>query len=466
MQSRVFVADWARGCGVGRQLLTVLESESTLEIGHFRPSGSEEASRRRLQAKLEEFQPHGIVVALDNSGGDGTRALLHSLRSVTPSTAVLVALATDSPGKIMDLLERGAVDFLLAPFHPADVVTRVTRYLRPNDTQRLVQSLNAKLGLKQLVGESRAFVAVIRRIERIAACNATVLISGGTGTGKELCARAIHYLSPRRNHPFVPVNCGAIPRELIENELFGHERAAYTGASAASEGLVQQADGGTLFLDEIDGLPASTQVVLLRFLQEKEYRRLGSPRLWHSDVRVLAATNADPEETLESGRIREDLYYRLNVIPLELPPLADRSEDIPLLAKHFLDKCARESGRLEMHLADDALRVLMTHDWPGNVRELEHVIERAVALGCGTVVRAADIQLPRKGCAPAKSESFREAKARVVARFERSYIKNLLGIHKGNITKAALAARKNRRAFFELIRKYGIDPGHFRPSSA
>ncbi|HWX40334.1 MAG TPA: sigma-54 dependent transcriptional regulator [Blastocatellia bacterium] len=332
------------------------------------------------------------------------------------------------------------------------------------DNDRLTHKLKEKHGLKRLVGESQAFLAEMNKIPRIAGCDATVLISGETGTGKELTARAIHYLSSRADKPFVPVNCGAIPIELAENELFGHERGAFTGAWERHPGLIGEAHGGTLFLDELDCLPLLAQVKLLRFLQEKEYRALGSSKAYKADVRIITSANIDFEEAMKTGKVRPDLYYRLNVLSLRLPPLRERRQDIPLLARYFLARYAAEFAKAPLELSGDLLQRLMAYDWPGNVRELQHTIERAVAISDGPVIQDADLPLP--GAAPIRGpESFQEAKARAIAEFERGYIEGVLKIADGNITRAAKAARKNRRSLRLLIRKHKIDVNAFRPDA-
>jgi len=313
-----------------------------------------------------------------------------------------------------------------------------------------------------MVGESPIFLEETKKIPIVAKCGASVLISGETGTGKEMCARSIHYLSPRANKPFIPFNCGAIPTDLVENELFGHVQGAFTGASTPQQGLIHEADSGTLFLDDIDCLPLLSQVKLLRFLQEKEYRQLGSAKMCQADVRVIAATNTDLEAAVEEGELRSDLYYRLNVIPITLPPLRDRREDIPLIALHFLNKYETEFDKQLTGFASEALQTFMLYDWPGNVRELEHVVERAVLFSEQTVIGEVDIILPHQK-APACNASFKEAKADVISRFEKDYIERLLHAHQGNITKAAQAAQKNRRAFWQLIRKHQIDVQTFKP---
>ncbi len=273
------------------------------------------------------------------------------------------------------------------------------------------------------------------------------------GNSSSLCALRF-FLSP--------VNCGAIPVDLVENELFGHRKGAYTGAHESRNGLISEANGGTIFLDEIDCLPLSAQVKLLRFLNDKDYRQLGSTEVIRSDVRVIAASNIRLDLAVNENRFRRDLYYRLNVIPLSLPPLRERREDIPLLARHFLEKRTIEAGRDLDDFSIGAMRKLMLYDWPGNVRELENVIERAVVFAKGTSIDSADIVLAESHEEDG-TESFQNAKAKVVERFERGYIRSLLLCHEGNISRASKTAGKNRRVFWELIRKYGIDVQGFKP---
>ncbi len=336
---------------------------------------------------------------------------------------------------------------------------------RAHGGEGIVRCLQEELGLQKLIGRSPPFVEAVQRIQPMARCDATVLIRGETGSGKEVLARAIHYLSCRSLGPFVPVNCGAIPLELIENELFGHERAAYTGASTPQRGLIREAESGTLFLDEVDCLTPTAQIKLLRFLEDKEYRPLGSPKCLSADVRLIAATNADLAEKRRQGDLREDLYYRLDVLPLELPPLRDRHEDIPLLARHFLAAAADELGRPAPELTAEVLDALLHHDWPGNVRELKHVMERSVVFAEDRKqIRLCDAQLPAAP-RPAEQPSFKQAKARVVEGFERSFIEDKLLVYDGNVSRAARAAGKDRRAFWELMRKHHIDAARFRVAS-
>jgi DNA-binding NtrC family response regulator len=317
---------------------------------------------------------------------------------------------------------------------------------------------------RQLIGQSPIFLQQVQKIPLIASCEANVLIVGETGTGKELYARAIHYGSARAGRPFMPVNCGAIPADLVENELFGHIRGAFTSASSLQVGLIEEANGGTLFLDEIDCLPVHAQVKLLRFLQEKEYRPLGSSRMRRADVRVVAASNLNLEEAVDTGKVRQDLFYRLNIISLTLPPLRDRREDIPLLARHFLAKYSREFDSQVRDFSDEAMDMLMVYSWPGNVRELEHAVERAIVMCTRPLIQASDIVLSNQAVA-GKRDSLREAKAKEIERFEKNYIQGVLSACRGNITRAAQISQKNRRAFWQLIQKYRIDVSRFKPAS-
>lgn len=444
--------------GLGPSLQAILEASGL---------GAVDLRRPEPHAGFDlETAPPLIFAVLGPAMLDRAPALLQSLARQAPGVPIVAVLPGADPDAIFDLLQAGVHDFLAPPLRRCDVLPRVRRLLlRTAPEEAGVAGLKEKLGLRHLVGESPAFLAAIQKIPLVARCDASVLISGETGTGKELFARAIHYLSPRSKSPFIAVNCGAIPTDLVENELFGHERSAYTGAATAQAGLIQEAQGGTLLLDEVDSLPLLAQVKLLRFLQEKEFRPLGSARTVKADVRVVAAANGDLEAAVAQGRFRQDLYYRLNVVPLALPALRERREDIPHLARHFLAKFAATMGQPALGLSAPALQSLLDYGWPGNVRELEHVIERAVVLSHGEpALRPDHVHLPR-AAGPARetqSVGFQEAKARAVAEFEAAYIRELLVLHQGNISRAARAAEKNRRAFFELIKKHGIDVRGFR----
>jgi two-component system, NtrC family, response regulator GlrR len=322
-----------------------------------------------------------------------------------------------------------------------------------------------------LIGTSKSFLQATGMIPILSASKATVLISGETGTGKELFARAIHYTSQRSRKPFVPVNCAALPDHLIENELFGHSKGAFTGALTEKLGLFHEADGGTLFLDEINSLSVTVQSKLLRVLQDQEFRPLGSTKSHKVNVKIIAATNTDLRFLVEGGKFREDLFHRLNVLSVVLPPLRERKEDIVLLAKHFLSVYGSEFSRSTVTFSSSAMSKLLNYPWSGNVRELEGVVHRAVAMSAGDILDAQDIDLPASEqeteAGPtmtlvsrgmlSSDISFQEMKAKVIEEFERAYLAELLSSHHGNISKAARVAQKERRAFQRLLQKHGLD---------
>ncbi|MEO7319575.1 MAG: sigma-54 dependent transcriptional regulator, partial [Chthoniobacteraceae bacterium] len=387
---------------------------------------------------------------------DDGRRLFQLATNVLPGVPIIAVIEGAEPRDVSEALEAGVSDFAIAPVRAGDLLPRIWRLLERRGEPEVTSEVTGRL-----MGRSPRFVSEVRKIPLIARCDSGVLVQGETGTGKELFARAIHEQSRRAGKMFVPVNCGAIPVELAESELFGYERGAFTGAHAAHPGVIQQAEGGTLFLDEISALPLLVQAKLLRFLQEKEYRPLGSSAVRAADVRVVAAGNVQLEQCVRDGTFRRDLFYRLNVIPVLLPPLRQRVDDIPLLAGFFLGKFTRDLGRPAMGFSPGAFEKLVRYEWPGNVRELEHVIERAVVFSNEPTLRACDIALPDEA-EETPEQSFRAAKARVVAQFERNYLSSLLAAHEGNITRAAHAAGKNRRALWELIRKHHIEVVPFR----
>jgi len=404
------------------------------------------------------FKPDVIFVLLGGESQQVASRACTTLQNRNRKTPLVVVTESRPPQALCELLDLGAADFLIAPLRAGEVVPRLLRLtglvgLR----ESVLNDLKDRLGLQQIIGKSEALQNEIAKTPKIARCDASVLITGETGTGKEMFARAIHYVSLRSNRPFVPVNCGALPVELVENELFGHESGAFTGATASAPGMIDEAEGGTLFLDEVDSLPPAAQVKLLRFLQEKEYRPLGSRQTKRADVRVIAATNVNFEQAMKTGKFRSDLYYRLNVISFCIPPLRERREDIPLLALHFLDKHAAESSGRVKGFSTTAIEKLMSHNWPGNVREFENVIRRTAISCAEPEIQADDVLLPAR-CAPDLDRSFKTLKARAVAEFEAAYIRQELASHAGNISQAASAAKKNRRAFWELMRKHRIKP--------
>lgn len=310
--------------------------------------------------------------------------------------------------------------------------------------------------LPGVVGHSPLMRAAAERVSLIAGTDVTCLVMGETGTGKELFARGIHYLSARKNGPFVPINCGAVPDQLFENELFGHVRGAYTDARSDERGLLAYAENGTVFLDEVDAISPNGQVKLLRVLQEREYRPVGSARMVPANVRIVAATNCNLYERVQARRFREDLYFRLNILDLRIPPLRDRLEDIPELADHYIREYAATYNRPFRPIESPAIDRLMKYDWPGNVRELQAVMQRVVLTAQGSTVTAADLDLPDGEPAAERQLTLKEAKSAAVAHFERRYLYSVLHRCSGNITRAAKMAGKERRSFQRLLRKHSI----------
>lgn len=391
-----------------------------------------------------------------------------------PRTPVLVFMdPLDDPG-LQSLMRCGAHD--VANLHACDeeLLLRIRRAVGhwPAHPQTRPAAPSPELPLcARLIGDSPVFAKLLSQLKRMARCDSGILLLGETGTGKEVCAQAIHYSSARAKGPWVAINCAAIPAELVEDELFGHVRGAYTHANANRHGLVQEAEGGTLLLDEIDALPLPSQAKLLRFLQEKEFRPVGSSRLQRADVRVIAASNHDLEQAVARGSFRQDLFFRLNVLTLRLPPLRERQQDIDALARCFFEEFRAEAAQPLQGMSPAALQKLRAHHWPGNVRELRNAVQRAILLAQGHTVQAADIELggaPQGGTdeadaqTPGSIDTFRSAKARVVQAFERQYLVQLLQQCEGNISQAARAASKNRRAFFELMRRHDIKAELYR----
>lgn len=325
-------------------------------------------------------------------------------------------------------------------------------------------SLKKKLVLKKILGRSRSIIALHEKIDQVASCDVSVLITGESGVGKELVARAIHYSSQRAGNPFVPVNCGAIPENLFESEIFGHTKGAFTDAVSAQKGVVSEAEGGTLFLDEIGTIVPYSQVKLLRLLQDKEYKPLGDSRSRQADVRIIAATNTDLLKLVNQGSFRDDLFYRLNIVSLHIPPLRERKADIPILVDHFLNKYAREYDKTPRSITKEAMNLFCSYSWPGNIRELENKVQQLVVTLTAPEINSSDIKLPagnftHSDCNP---KNFNEAKKKAIASFEKDYLVNLLSEHGGDVASAAKGAGKNRTALWNLLKKYNLSPKHFR----
>lgn len=457
-EAKVFLLELDAPTGLADSMRGILESSVNPRIQLLQGSVEIHGSPAEGKAPRDilKFNPDLIFLVLNAERLKPMDSLIRSLSAEQVKAPLIAVIDGAQQDEIIEMLKLGVVDFITPPFQPFDVLPRLWRIvLQQSRRETLTYSLKERLGLKQLVGESPLFLAEMRKIPLVAKCDSSVLITGETGTGKELFARAVHYLSPRSDKPFISVNCGAIPVDLVENELFGHTRGAYTGADSQQDGLISEAEGGTLFLDEIDCLPLASQVKLLRLLQEREYRKIGSPKSHAADVRVISATNINLEEAIEQGKFRKDLYYRVNIIPITLPPLRERKADILLLARHFLQRHCKEFSTEARDFSPEAVSKLLAYNWPGNVRELDNVVERSVVLAKQSVMSSFNVLLPETIPTPA-NESFQKAKAIVVQEFEKNYIRNCLVAHNGNISRAAKAAGKNRRAFWQLIRKHHI----------
>jgi len=398
--------------------------------------------------------------------------LLEFIKQNSINTEIIMMTAAGSVEAAVHAIKKGAYNYLTKPFEDIEKVAividkAIERYRLMLQIKHLERQSSSSCVYEGIIGRSRKMLEVFSIIDNVAVSSSTILIIGESGTGKEMVARAIHNRSNRRDKPFVVINCAAIPEQLLESELFGHKRGSFTGAVADKKALFEVGDGGTVFLDEVGEIPPSVQVKLLRVLQEGEIRSVGDVESHHVDVRLLAATNQDLIRAVKEGRFREDLYYRLNVISLILPPLRDRADDIPLLAYHFLEKCGNRTGRRVEKIAIDALQALQSYSWVGNVRELENVIERAVVLAANDTITARDLPphilgesfylLGEEGSEDLSQLAYREAKERTLESFNRAYLKSILRLAAGNISFAAEKAGMDRSNFKKLLKKYSVD---------
>ncbi len=383
--------------------------------------------------------------------------VLAQLKELQPELEALMLTAHSSIETAVEAMRRGAYDYLTKPFRSADLEIHVQKAFEKVQLQRREQQWLQQLSYEspryRLVGSSPAMRKVVALIEKVAATDATVLVRGATGTGKELVAQALHTNSPRRTRPLVTINCAALQENLLESELFGHEKGAFTGAVAAKPGLVEVAEGGTLFIDEIGEMAAGLQAKLLRVLEDGHYRRVGGTQEVHADVRVVAATNRDLAEEIKNGRFREDLFYRLNVVSIFLPPLCERREDIRELVEHFL--ATRQIGPLRSRVDPEAMKALRAYSWPGNVRELANVLERAEILAENHVITPEDLPENIVSAAPAASEE--PGDPRHLSEVERRHIQAILQQEKGNKVHAARILGISRRSLYRLIEKYRLE---------
>jgi len=402
-----------------------------------------------------------VLTDLKLPGMDGLE-LLAAIRRQNMNAPVIVMTAFGTIEVAVQAMKAGAIDFLLKPFsldHLMAIVQKglEVRALR-DENRKLREELGKRYEYDNIIGRSPAMQEIFATIERVAPSRATVLLAGESGVGKDLIARAIHFHSPRRDRPFVKINCTALPENLMESELFGYEKGAFTGANTTKPGKFEQADTGTVFLDEIGDVPASIQVKLLRILQEREFERLGSNKTRHIDVRVIAATNQDLRAALEQGTFREDLYYRLNVVPMNIVPLRDRKQDIPYLAEHFLHKYAAEAGNRLRTITPAAMNKLTAYHWPGNVRELENVIERSVVMCTGESLDAADIKLDNAPRPRSAGTEFTLPPGMTLDQYEQELIREALKRADGNKSQAARSLGLTRNALRYRLAQMGIEP--------
>jgi DNA-binding NtrC family response regulator len=450
--------------------ILVVDDERSIRVGLKGLLGKEGCDVSVAESGAEALQliaRHSFDVVLTDlrmPGVDGI-SLLKQLKDRHPETVVVTMTAYGSEKIAVEAMKAGAADYLVKPFDNEEVKILVRQVLEQcalrREVRQLRERLDAAFRFDNILGTSPAMQRVFDVIKKVAATDLTVLITGESGTGKEMIANALHQNSPRKGGPFIKVNCAALARELVESELFGHERGAFTGALAAREGKFEAADGGTIFLDEIGDMPLETQAKVLRVLQEREFERVGGNRTLTIDVRVIAATNKDLLRMVQESKFREDLFYRLNVVPIELPPLRERQEDIPLLVAHFLREVASRYGREPMTLSADAYGLLLTAPWLGNVRELKNVVEAAAVLSVGAEIQAADLRLYSQ---EQKSEAgfastFKEAKQQIVETFERDFISRALRRHHGNITRAAEEMGLHRQQLQQKIRELNLKGG-------
>ena len=412
-------------------------------------------------AKAQVFDLALVDLQLSNQDGI---SLMEQLHLIIPEMPVIILTAYGSIESAVEAMKRGAYSYITKPFDPRDLLLQIERAL---ENRRLTSEIKLLKGLLQqrydfanIVARSGKMQRVLEMVSQIAAMDSTVYIQGESGTGKELIARAIHLASHRKNKSFVAINCAALPEPLLESELFGHEKGAFTGAVRSTKGLFTQAHEGTIFLDEVGDIPLSTQTKLLRVLQERSFYPVGSDRLTEVDVRVIVATQKRLEDQVKQGLFREDLFYRIHVIPILLPPLRERKEDIPPLVEHFLKKFSQIMKKEVKGLTSLAMQRLMLHNWPGNVRELENTVEYGVALTQQDVITEDLILRTQGDISEQPLTSLKEAKDA----FERNYLVRLLELCEGNVSKAAALAGKYRADFYDLLKKHNISKTSYKKS--
>ena len=388
-------------------------------------------------------------------------SLMEEMHSINPYTPIIILTAHGSIESAVEATKKGAFNFLNKPFDPEELLLQIEKAMENqrlvSEVRRLQGLLKEKYDFKNIVARSEKMRRVLDLVSRIAGTDSTIYISGESGTGKEVIAKVIHLASERRDKPFVAINCAAIPETLLESELFGHEKGAFTNAIRSHGGLFVQSHQGTIFLDEIGDMSLPIQAKLLRVLQEKRFYPLGSERAVEVDVRLIVATNKDLEAEVKKGSFREDLFYRIHVVPIDLPPLRERKEDVPPLAEYFLKEISQRMKKDIKGISSMAMQKLMLYDWPGNVRELENTIEHAVAITQHDII-SEEIVLPTKDLPTEPLKPFKEA----VEDFKRGYLARLLEFTKGNVSRAAELAGRYRADFYNLVKKHNLKPEDFK----
>jgi DNA-binding NtrC family response regulator len=439
-----------------------------LESNSYEVDGAPSAEQALPLATVADL----ILTDLRLPGMDGL-AFISELHARGITAGIIVMTAHGSIETAVAAMKSGAAEFLQKPFSLDHLTTVVEKALAVqslrSENQRLRNQLDQRYQFDNIIGRSPAMREIFQTVERVAPTRATVLIAGESGVGKDMIARAIHQHSPRKNHAFVKINCTALPENLMESELFGYEKGAFTGATASKPGRFEQADKGTAFLDEIGDVPPNIQVKLLRILQERQFERLGSNLTRNVDVRVVAATNVDLRAALEQGRFREDLYYRLNVVPINVPPLRERKEDIPFLAMHFVSKLAGELNAAARDISPPAMDRLVSHSWPGNVRELENTIERSLVLSSSDVLEPADIRIEAPRTASGLNAGQQVPllpEGETLEHWEQMMIREALRRVNGNKSQAARLLGLTRNALRYRLSQMGIEPGAEEPETA
>jgi two-component system response regulator GlrR len=434
-----------------------------LESSGFVPAKAKSAEEALQKLKAETYDL--VLTDLRMAGMDGMD-LLGEVRIMDSDIPVIILTAHGSIPNAVEAMQKGAFSYLTKPFEDKELTIHVERALEKRRLQKKINNLQSlvedRFSFKNIVGKSRIMQSMFDQIVQVAPTESTILLTGESGTGKELTARAIHAHSHKSTGPFIAVNCGAIPENLLENELFGHAKGAYTGAETSQVGYFSRADGGTIFLDEIGETPLPVQVKLLRVLQEKEFEPIGSDRSIKVDVRIIAATNQDLERAVNQGKFREDLYYRVHVIPINVPPLRERKDDIPFLVDHFIKKFSERLEKKIEGIDPVAVQQLMQRNWPGNVRELENRIEQAMVMAQGAILGLDDFVFLQEEQRPQKFLNFKHAKDL----FEKDYVTHVLKITGGHVTNAARMAGKQRADFYNLMKKHSIQRDDFRDSSS